>query len=151
MPRQSPKAWLACANWPKKRKGAAHGQGIFLLNQDAYQKIYGPAEQAAIARAVEFYAPPQTAQSVQADPAILHDAEMIFSGWGMPIMDQAFLAAAPNLKIVFYGAGSIKYCTTDTFWQRGIPITSSYAANGVPVAISKQTRAYAPRLPIAGA
>ncbi|MEZ4735939.1 MAG: hydroxyacid dehydrogenase [Caldilineaceae bacterium] len=109
-------------------------KGIFLLNTDAYDKIYGPAQRAALARAVDLYAPPQTTQSVAENPAILHDAELIFSGWGMPRMDEAFLAHTPNLKAVFYGAGSIKSCTTDAFWARNIPITSSYAANAVPVA-----------------
>ncbi len=109
-------------------------KALFLLNSDAYHKIYSPAQQAAIANRVDLYAPPQTAQSVAADPTILHAAEIIFSGWGMPRMDAAFLAHCPNFKILFYGAGSIKHCTTDAFWARGIPITSSYAANAVPVA-----------------
>jgi phosphoglycerate dehydrogenase-like enzyme len=108
-------------------------KGLFLLNADAYAKIYGPAEQAEIEQLVQLYAPPQTAQSIQENPALLHQADIIFSGWGMPVMDESFLAAAPNLKIVFYGAGSIKYCTTPAFWQRGLLITSSYAANAVPV------------------
>ncbi len=109
-------------------------KALFLLNPDAYHKIYSPTHQAAIANLVELYAPPQTAQSVAADPTILRDAEIIFSGWGMPRMDEAFLMHCSNLKIVFYGAGSIKHCTTDAFWARTIPITSSYAANAVPVA-----------------
>ncbi|MCB0061352.1 MAG: hypothetical protein KDE19_04535 [Caldilineaceae bacterium] len=90
-------------------------KGIFLLNPDAYHKIYSPAQQAAIGQLVDLYAPPQTAQSVAADPNLLHDAEIIFSGWGMPQMDEAFLAHCPSLKIVFYGAGSIKHCTTPAF------------------------------------
>ena len=109
-------------------------KALYLLNLDAYAKIYGPAQQATIAELVDLSAPPQTAQSVATDPTILHEAEIIFSGWGMPRMDEAFLAHCPNLKAVFYGAGSIKYCTTDAFWARNIPITSSYAANAVPVA-----------------
>ena len=109
-------------------------KGIFLLNHDAYNQIYGPTQRTAIANLVDLYAPPQTAQSVAADPTILHDVEIIFSGWGMPRMDEAFLAHTPNLKAVFYGAGSIKACTTAAFWARNIPITSSYAANAVPVA-----------------
>jgi len=109
-------------------------KGLFLLNPDAYAKIYGPTQQAAIAQQVDLYTAPQTAQSIAANPTLLHDAEIIFSGWGMPPMDEAFLAHAPNLKLVLYGAGSIKGFTTDAFWARGIPITSSYAANAVPVA-----------------
>ena len=109
-------------------------KGLFLLNTDAYHKIYGPNQQREIAHLVDLYAPPQTALSIAAEPTILHNAEIIFSGWGMPPMDEPFLAHCPNLKIVFYGAGSIKHCTTDAFWRRNIPITSSYAANAVPVA-----------------
>lgn len=114
---------------------AAHRyRGLYLLNEEAYAQIYGPHQQAAIAALVDLYAPPQTAQSVAANPALLREAELIFSGWGMPPMDEAFLQAAPNLKAVFYGAGSIKAFTTAAFWARQIPITSSYAANAVPVA-----------------
>ncbi|MEZ4615132.1 MAG: hydroxyacid dehydrogenase [Caldilineaceae bacterium] len=109
-------------------------KGVFLLNVDAYHKIYSPTQQAEIANLVDLYAPPQTAQSIAVDPKILQDTEILFSGWGMPRMDEAFLVHCPNLKIVFYGAGSIKQCTTAAFWARQIPITSSYAANAVPVA-----------------
>lgn len=107
---------------------------LFLLNSDAYHKIYSPAQQAEIANLVELCGPPQTAQAIAADPTILNEIEIIFSGWGMPRMNEEFLAHCPNLKIVFYGAGSIKHCTTEAFWRRAIPITSSYAANAVPVA-----------------
>jgi len=48
-------------------------------------------------------------------------------------MDEQFLKAAPRLKAVFYGAGSIRGIVTDAFWERGIPIVSAYAANAVPV------------------
>lgn len=113
---------------------ASRYKGLFLLNRDAYAKIYGPSQLAALAQLVDLYAPPQTAQTIAEDPAILHDAELLFSGWGMPPMDEAFLAYTPNLKAVFYGAGSIKYCTPAAFWARNIPITSAYAANAVPVA-----------------
>jgi phosphoglycerate dehydrogenase-like enzyme len=50
------------------------------------------------------------------------------------VLDEAFLASVPNLQAVFYGAGSIKKIVTDAFWNKDIPITSSYAANAVPVA-----------------
>ena len=32
-----------------------------------------------------------------ATPDRLREAEVIFSGWGAPVMDEAFLSAAPNL------------------------------------------------------
>ncbi|MCK4601120.1 MAG: hydroxyacid dehydrogenase [Phycisphaerae bacterium] len=109
-------------------------KGLFILGTDSYEAIYGQAEGDKIRRLVDVYAPPQTSQSVKANPSILREADVIFSGWGGPVMDKDFLDAAPNLKAVFYGAGSIKKIATEVFWKRGILITSAYAANAVPVA-----------------
>ena len=109
-------------------------KGLFILDTGAYEKIYSSREQEAISRLVDIYAPPQTKESIKANPSVLNDVEVIFSGWAGPVMDEDFLAAAPNLKAVFYGAGSIKGIVTDAFWDRDIPITSAFAANAVPVA-----------------
>jgi phosphoglycerate dehydrogenase-like enzyme len=108
-------------------------KGIYLLNAGAYNQIYGPAEQRDIAQLVDLVARPQTGETIRSNPDLLHEVNFIFSGWGLPKLDEAFLSNAPNLKAVFYGAGSIKSIVTDAFWARGIPITSSYAANAVPV------------------
>jgi phosphoglycerate dehydrogenase-like enzyme len=108
-------------------------KGLFVLGSNDYAKIYGPSELEAIHQRVEIYTEPQTANSVQGNPALLHDAEVIFSGWGGPVMDEVFLEAAPNLKAVFYGAGSVRKLVTDAFWERDILITSAAAANAVPV------------------
>lgn len=109
-------------------------RGLFLLNPDAYDAIYGPHERAGIARLVEIVAPLQTAQSVRTDPAVLADVDVILSGWGMAVLDEALLAAAPCLKAVFYGAGSIRYFATDAMWERGIVVTTAAHANAAPVA-----------------
>jgi phosphoglycerate dehydrogenase-like enzyme len=109
-------------------------KGIFVLNTASYHKIYGPAERKVIEELVDIYAPQQDAASLHQDLSVLSEADVIFSGWGMPAMDEAFLAAASSLKAVFYGAGSIKRIVTQAFWERDIVITSAYAANAVPVA-----------------
>lgn len=109
-------------------------KGLFVLGAGNYERIYGPAEQGDIRQLVEIYAPPQTAADVTANRAILQNADLIFSGWGGPCLDADFLAAAPRLKAVFYGAGSIRGIVTDAFWERGIVITSAAAANAIPVA-----------------
>ena len=108
-------------------------KGLFLLNPDAYDRIYGSPEREAIRSRVDITAPLQTRQSVHDHPDVLADVEMIFSGWGMAELTEDFLRAAPQLKVVFYGAGSIRYFATDAAWDRGIVITSAYAANAVPV------------------
>jgi phosphoglycerate dehydrogenase-like enzyme len=109
-------------------------KGLFILDPGALQMIYGPDERTEIDAIVDFCGEPQTPASIAANPEILSDVEVIFSGWGAPIMDAAFLAAAPRLRAVFYGAGSIRSFVTEAFWERGIVITSAYAANAVPVA-----------------
>ena len=108
-------------------------QALYVLDADPFRWIYGPSEQAALAELVHIYAPPQTRETVAQNPAILEPAEIILSGWGAPLMDEAFLAHAPKLQAVFYGAGSIRGVVSDAFWQRGIRITSAWAANAVPV------------------
>jgi len=106
---------------------------IYLLHPDSLTKIYGPQQQEALAELVDFVAPPQTVVSVAEDPSVLADVELIFSGWGMSEMNEAFLAAAPNLKALFYGAGSVKKVVTDASWARGVRVTSAYGANAVTV------------------
>jgi len=78
--------------------------------------------------------PAQTKTTIRDNLHLLSDVEVIFSGWGAPLFDEEILEAAPNLKVIFYGAGSIHYFVTDAFWQRNITVTSAYAANAVPVA-----------------
>lgn len=108
--------------------------GLFLLDAKDFDKIYSPEIRAEIESLVAMTAPPQTADSLRADPSPLAQAELIFSGWGMPLMDAAFLAQATRLKVVFYGAGSIRKFATEAFWESGIPIVSAYSVNAIPVA-----------------
>ena len=145
-------------------------KGLFVLGAENYDKIYGPEEQAAIRQHVEIIAPLQTAADVAVNPAIIQQIDVMFSGWGGPVMDRAFLVAAPNLKVVFYGAGSVRNLVTDAFWEREIQITSAAAANAVPVSEytlsqilfclkrgwyyvleSKRTGQWVRRVPVAGA
>lgn len=112
----------------------SRSKGIFILHSEAFEQIYGPEEQAAIAELIEMVAPPQTAEEIQAHPELLQDVEVILSGWGAPLMDEAFLNAAPHLRAIFYGAGSIRGFATDAIWERNILITSAQQANAYPTA-----------------
>ena len=108
-------------------------KGLYVLGEEPLRLIYGEPERARIAELIDIYAPPQTAESVRANPAVLADADVILSGWGCPVLDAELLAAMPRLRAVFYGAGSIRALVTDAFWARGILISSAWAANAVPV------------------
>lgn len=63
----------------------------------------------------------------------LQDLEVVFSTWGMPKLTEEHLAKLPNLKAVFYGAGSVQSFARP-FLERGITVSSAWAANAVPVA-----------------
>ncbi|MEJ6950713.1 hydroxyacid dehydrogenase [Natronospora cellulosivora (SeqCode)] len=108
-------------------------KGLYILNEDSFNKIYAIEEQKGISELIDIYSPLKTVEDIKENPKVLEKAEVIFSGWGGPKIDEEFLKYAPNLKIVFYGAGSIKGIVSKAFWEQGIRITSAYAANAVPV------------------
>ena len=76
-------------------------KGIFLLDEYAYNRIYGPEERQQIQELVDLVQPVQTRQTIAQDPAVLQDVEVIFSGWGCPQFTEEFLNQAPKLKAVF--------------------------------------------------
>lgn len=108
--------------------------GLFLLNDEHFDQVFHPEDRARAARRLEFAHPPQTAAGVAENPAVLADVDYILGSWGMPVVDEAFLAAAPRLRGIFYAAGSVKGFVTDALWERGIVVTSAFATNAVPVA-----------------
>lgn len=108
--------------------------GLVILDPHAFESIYGQEHLESIARRVRLLARPMTKSEALQRPDLLAQADVIFSGWGAPRMDAAFLATARQLKAVFYGAGSIRYFTSDAFWERGVVVSSAYAINAVPVA-----------------
>lgn len=66
--------------------------------------------------------------------AKLAHVEVLFSGWGAPLMDAAFLEAMPKLKLVCYAGGSVRYFVTPAFWAAGVRLTTAQAQNAIPVA-----------------
>lgn len=109
-------------------------RALFLLDPRAFENVYGAELSAEIGRRVEVAGPPLDAAALARDYSVLAQVEIIFSSWGMPRLDERLLAAAPKLRAVFHGAGSVKWPTSDAFWARGIPIVSAAAANAIPVA-----------------
>ncbi len=106
-------------------------RALYILGDRGYRRIYGPQERADIAAQVELIADMQTPQSLAASPDLLAGVEIILSGWGAPRLDADFMAAAPNLKAVFYGAGSLRKVVTEAFWESGAQITSAAGVNAL--------------------
>lgn len=108
-------------------------KGAFVLGAGALDRIYGAEEQADAARLIELVAPPLTGEEAQAHPERLAEADVLLSGWGAPRLDAAFLAATPRLKLLLYGAGSVRGTVTDAMWERGIQVSSAVSMNAIPV------------------
>jgi phosphoglycerate dehydrogenase-like enzyme len=108
-------------------------KAMYILFPEALEVVYPGDLRVQIAELVDI-GDPQTRESVAADPLMLADVEVLLSGWGAPVLDAAFLAAAPKLRAVFYGAGSIRTVVTPAFWERDIHISTAAEANSQPVA-----------------
>lgn len=64
----------------------------------------------------------------------LAEVEVIFSGWGLPVMNKRLLEALPNLRAIFHAAGTVKSFVTEDLWERNIRVFNAAAVNAVPVA-----------------
>ncbi len=113
---------------------ASKPKGLFILPEDNYEKLFGLGAAEAVAELVDLVADRQDRESAIADCPQLADVELLFTGWSAPKVDAEFLAAAPKLKVVFYGAGSVRGTISDAMWDRGVRICSAWSANAVPVA-----------------
>lgn len=109
-------------------------KAIFLLDADAFADAYGRDEQRELATLVEFVAPPLTAQTWAEHRADLREVNVIFAGWGTPMMDAEFLGHFPALRAVFHAAGSVKNFSSEALWARGVRVTCAVAVNAIPVA-----------------
>lgn len=65
---------------------------------------------------------------------LLAGADVLITGWGCPLIDDAVLAAAPRLRAIVHAAGTVKGHVSEGVFATGIPVSSAASANAVPVA-----------------
>ncbi len=65
---------------------------------------------------------------------LIRDADIILSTWGMPRLTSELVKAASKLKIIIYGASSVKHFVHEDLFRRSIVVTSAASANGRVVA-----------------
>ncbi|MGJ3243128.1 MAG: hydroxyacid dehydrogenase [Opitutales bacterium] len=107
---------------------------VFCLKPFARDLVYRADVRERLNRLVDWPLGETPLDPETADDGILAGIEVILGSWGMRRLDPALLDRMPNLRGVFYGAGSIRRFTTDAFWERDIPVCSAWAMNAVPVA-----------------
>jgi phosphoglycerate dehydrogenase-like enzyme len=109
-------------------------KAVFLAHKPHLLTAYPPDQRKEIATLWQVVGEDIQGEDWRTHADQLKEAEVIFSTWGMPTLDAEFLAAAPNLKAVFYAAGTVKGFVTEEAQQRGIVVCSSWKANAIPVA-----------------
>ena len=108
-------------------------RGTMISNPGTLDYVYAGGRREQVAELVDLR-PPQIAPG-EIDERLdeLADVEVVFSTWGMAKLNSEQLDRLPNLKAVFYAAGSVQSFARP-FLERGIVVASSWAANAVPVA-----------------
>lgn len=96
--------------------------------------LFTPADLARVHELVDIFLPEQSPQTFAADPSAWAQADIIIATWGCPALSADMLAAAPRLKLIVHAGGSSKHLATSEVFGRHIVVSSTYAANAVPVA-----------------
>jgi len=109
-------------------------KAVYFCQEQAWKDVYPVQLLEEVERRVDISRTLLTRENWREHADLLREAEVVVSTWGGPFLEGECLAAAPNLKLYLYGAGSIKGLMSDAAWDRGIRISSGAAANAVPVA-----------------
>ncbi len=100
---------------------------------ETIESIYGEARMKDLATRTDLYPTIVSSQNLEQCLPELRDLEVIFATWGMLVLNETHLDRMPNLKAVFYAAGTVKFFARP-FLERGIIVVSCAASNAVPVA-----------------
>ncbi len=95
--------------------------------------VYAKGRRERLAEIVDLYDVVIESRNFHEHAKCLEQLEVIFSTWGMPKLSKEQLNMLPNLKAVFYAAGSVKGFAVPLL-ERGITVVSAWAANAIPVA-----------------
>lgn len=66
--------------------------------------------------------------------ARLAQVDVLITGWGAPMVDEAVLDTAPRLSAILHTAGSVKHIVAPICYERGLLVTTAAEANAIPVA-----------------
>jgi phosphoglycerate dehydrogenase-like enzyme len=108
-------------------------KAISIMARRLYEDVYGPEQRLRLGQMLEMSDRVFERIEDEGCEEELKKAEVLVTGWGAPNLDEAFLAKAPELKLVLYAAGSIRGVSSEASWGHGVRITNSRAANAVPV------------------
>lgn len=117
-------AVLNTAHETSASRGAPRLRAAICVRPQHRHLVYPPEELARAAEVAEILNP-QGELPAQLWPSV----DVILGGWGMPVLDGAFLRKAPKLRAVFYAAGSVRGFMTEEAWRRELLVTTAAQAN----------------------
>lgn len=97
------------------------------------RRMFGEADLQSLRQAANVISPALGDDNAPNYPA-LAEARVLITGWATPLLDQALLDRAPNVKLVAHSAGSVKTLVSQAVFDRGVRVTTAAAANAIPVA-----------------
>ncbi len=96
--------------------------------------VYSKELQEKLGTELDFIVPIKSMEELESRKEETAKVDYIFSTWGMlPLTKEEITEYFPNLKSVFYAAGTVQYFAKP-FLELGISVHSAWRANGVPVA-----------------
>ena len=108
-------------------------KAAFVGDETRLMQVYGAGRREQIAARTDLLpgvVPPAHLTRYQ---PLLRGVEVAFSTWGLPRLTEEQLDALPDLRAVFYAAGSVQGFAPPLL-ERGITVVSAWRANAVPVA-----------------
>lgn len=109
-------------------------RAVFLGREQQIAGVYKASILAELAELADVYPEVVSEDNLEEHAAALRTVEVAFSTWGMPPLSQDKIRRyLPNLKALFYAAGSVQHFARP-FLHSDVIVVSAWAANAVPVA-----------------
>lgn len=106
---------------------------FFCNDKLMFNEVFNAGRKEKIEKMAEIYPALITSENFEEHAGHLKDLEIIFSTWGMPFLSEKELDKLPELRAVFYAAGSVKGFAQPLL-KKNITVVSAWTANAVPVA-----------------
>ena len=105
----------------------------FFNNSDRLFDVFANGRKEIIQDKFQLHPEVITSDNFEEQVPKLQNLEIIYSTWGMPLLNDEQIKRLPNLKCVMYAAGSVKNFA-EPFLNNGIRVVSAAESNSVPVA-----------------
>jgi phosphoglycerate dehydrogenase-like enzyme len=106
---------------------------FFSNRETTIDQVFSNSHKERLAQITELYPVVIASKHFETHAQDLAELEVIFSTWGMPVLNAEQLAKLPSLKALFYAAGSVKFFA-EPFLKQRVLVISGWVANAIPVA-----------------